>query len=49
VDGCVVVPRAVGEEAVSRALAKVSAEDGTRDALLAGESLRSVFDRFGVL
>lgn len=49
VDGCVSVPSRVAAEAVARALAKASAEDGTRDALLAGESLRAVFDRFGVL
>jgi hypothetical protein len=27
----------------------VTAEDRTRDALVAGESLRQVFERFGVL
>lgn len=49
VDGCLVVPRQVTADAVSRALAKASAEDRTRDALLAGEPLRTVFERFGVL
>jgi len=49
VDGCVVVPKAVGAQAIARAMEKVSAEDRTREALLAGESLRAVFDRFGVL
>jgi regulator of RNase E activity RraA len=49
VDGCVVVPKAIAPQVVERALGKVSAENRTRDALLAGESLRSVFDRFGVL
>jgi regulator of RNase E activity RraA len=49
VDGCVVIPRAITEEAVARALDKVSAEDRTRDALLEGASLREVFARFGVL
>lgn len=49
VDGCVVVPKAVAPQVIGRALEKVSAEDRTREALLAGESLRAVFDRFGVL
>jgi 4-hydroxy-4-methyl-2-oxoglutarate aldolase len=49
VDGCVVAPKGIAAEAVSRALAKASAEDRTREALLAGESLRSVYARFGVL
>ena len=49
IDGCIVAPKGVAAEAVSRALAKASAEDRTREALLAGESLRSVYARFGVL
>jgi 4-hydroxy-4-methyl-2-oxoglutarate aldolase len=49
VDGCVVVPKSVAPRAVERALEKVSAEDSTRQALLAGETLRQVFERFGVL
>lgn len=49
VDGCVVVPKAILGEVVDRALAKASAEDKTREALLAGESLSSVFARYGVL
>ncbi len=49
VDGCVVVPKAIAPQVVARALDKVSAEDRTREALLAGESLRQVLDRFGVL
>jgi regulator of RNase E activity RraA len=49
VDGCVVVPKAVAPRAIERALEKVSAEDSTRQALLAGDTLRQVFDRFGVL
>ena len=49
VDGCVVVPKAVAPRAIERALEKVAAEDSTRQALLAGETLRQVFERFGVL
>jgi regulator of RNase E activity RraA len=49
VDGCVVVPKEIAPQALARALDKVSAEDRTRAALLAGESLNAVFRRFGVL
>jgi regulator of RNase E activity RraA len=49
VDGCVAVPKAVATKVVARAIEKVAAEDRTRDALLAGETLREVFARFGVL
>jgi regulator of RNase E activity RraA len=49
VDGCVAIPEAVAPQVVARALEKVTAEDRTRDALAAGESLRQVFERFGVL
>jgi 4-hydroxy-4-methyl-2-oxoglutarate aldolase len=49
IDGCVIVPKEIAPQAVSRALDKVSAEDRTREALLAGESLNAVFRRFGVL
>jgi 4-hydroxy-4-methyl-2-oxoglutarate aldolase len=49
VDGCVAIPKAVAPQVVARALEKVTAEDRTRDALAAGESLRQVFERFGVL
>jgi 4-hydroxy-4-methyl-2-oxoglutarate aldolase len=49
VDGVVIVPQRIAEEAVKLALAKIEAEDTTRDELLAGESLRSVFARHGVL
>jgi 4-hydroxy-4-methyl-2-oxoglutarate aldolase len=49
VDGVVAVPKAVAPKVVARALEKVAAEDKTRDALLAGETLQQVFDRYGVL
>ena len=49
VDGVVIVPRAIAPEAIRRALAKIEAEDSTREELLAGNSLRSVFERHGVL
>lgn len=49
VDGCVVVPKGIAPQVVDRAFQKVMAEDRTREALRAGDSLRQVFDRFGVL
>jgi 4-hydroxy-4-methyl-2-oxoglutarate aldolase len=48
-DGVVVVPKRLFREAVTLALSKIEAEDTTRDELLAGASLRSVFERHGVL
>lgn len=48
-DGVVVVPRAVEEEALARALRKVSGENSTRDELLRGATLKDVFERHGVL
>jgi regulator of RNase E activity RraA len=49
VDGVVAVPKAIAPKVVARALEKIVAEDKTRDALLAGETLRQVFERYGVL
>ena len=48
-DGAVAVPAGLAAEAVGRALEKVSKEDGVRDALARGSTLRSAYDRFGVL
>ena len=48
-DGVVVVPAALAAEMVRRALEKVSKENGVRDALAEGSTLRSAYDRFGVL
>ena len=48
-DGAVVVPAELADETVRRALAKASKEDGLRDALQAGSTLRAAYDRFGVL
>ena len=48
-DGVVVVPSAIAEKAVALALQKIEAEDTTREELLRGESLKSVFARHGVL
>ncbi|HEV2513145.1 RraA family protein [Bosea sp. (in: a-proteobacteria)] len=49
VDGVVIVPQAIASEVIRLALAKIEAEDSTREELLAGNSLRSVFERHGVL
>ncbi|MBN8929036.1 MAG: dimethylmenaquinone methyltransferase [Rhodospirillales bacterium 69-11] len=49
VDGVVVVPEARAEEVFRAALEKIQAEDTTRAELEAGDSLRAVFARHGVL
>jgi regulator of RNase E activity RraA len=48
-DGVVVVPRAVEEEVLAAALAKVAGENATREALARGEKLADVFKRHGIL
>jgi 4-hydroxy-4-methyl-2-oxoglutarate aldolase len=48
-DGVVVIPREVEEKVVALAIDKVTGENNTRDALRNGESLASVFQRFGIL
>lgn len=49
VDGVVVIPQAIADEVVELAMQKVTSEDHTRDALLAGRTLKEVYDEFGVL
>jgi len=49
VDGVVVIPRAHEHDVLRKALEKVTGENHTRDALRKGESLASVFKRFGIL
>jgi regulator of RNase E activity RraA len=48
-DGAVVVPARLASEAVGRSLDKVSKENRVREALAEGSTLRSAYDRFGVL
>jgi regulator of RNase E activity RraA len=48
-DGVVVVPAGLASETVDRALEKAAKENGVRDALAAGSTLRNAYDRFGVL
>ncbi len=48
-DGVVVVPRALEAEALERAYEKAAKENVSRRDLLKGDSLRAVFDRYGVL
>jgi 4-hydroxy-4-methyl-2-oxoglutarate aldolase len=48
-DGVVVIPRGAEAEVIDRASAKVNKESLSRTELLAGQSLRDVFDRHGVL
>ena len=48
-DGVVVVPCAMEDEVVAAALAKVTGENATREALARGETLADVFRRHGIL
>jgi len=48
-DGIVVVPRAAEEEALRRAAEKAGKESSSRQELLAGKTLRDVYDKYGVL
>jgi len=48
-DGIVVIPQTVEEKALDLALEKVQKESGARKELLAGKTLRQVFDKYGVL
>ena len=48
-DGVVVLPREVEDEVLTRAFEKVTKENHSRRDLLNGDSLRTVFDRYGVL
>ena len=48
-DGIVRVPAALTEKVISLAMEKVQGENTVRSALLAGESVQAVFDRYGIL
>ena len=48
-DGVVIVPRAIEEQVVAAALAKVAGENATREALARGEKLADVFKKHGIL
>lgn len=48
-DGLVVIPQAVEQEAIERAKAKVAGEDRARADLERGDLLRDVYDRYGIL
>jgi regulator of RNase E activity RraA len=48
-DGVIVIPRAVENEVLSRALSKVSGENDTRSELERGAKLADVFARHGIL
>ena len=49
VDGVVAVPAGLVPEVVQRAAQKAEKENGLRDALARGSTLRDAYDRFGVL
>jgi 4-hydroxy-4-methyl-2-oxoglutarate aldolase len=48
-DGVVVVPAAVEDEVIAKAMEKVSGEDTMRDVLRKGANLREVFKEYGIL
>ena len=48
-DGVVVIPRTLENAALRQAFEKVTKENQSRRDLLLGDSLRTVFDRYGVL
>lgn len=49
VDGTVVVPQEVADEAISKAWEKVKGENKVRDALRAGASVAETFAKYGIL
>jgi regulator of RNase E activity RraA len=49
VDGVVIVPEELAEQAFAQALEKVTAEDRVRAELAKGRSVREVFNEYGVL
>ncbi|MCD9023532.1 RraA family protein [Cohnella silvisoli] len=48
-DGIVVVPHALEEEVISKALTKIASENKVRDAIRGGMSVREAFDKYRVL
>jgi regulator of RNase E activity RraA len=48
-DGIVVIPRAIEDEVLLRAAEKAGKESSSRQELMAGRSLREVYDTYGVL
>jgi 4-hydroxy-4-methyl-2-oxoglutarate aldolase len=48
-DGIVAIPGEVEQEVLRLAQERIGKENSTREALLRGESLRAVYDRYGVL
>lgn len=49
VDGIVVIPKNHIDKVIDKAVKKVSAENVVRDELKAGESIKVVFDKYGIL
>ena len=48
-DGCVVVPAAIEDDIIAKAMQKVTGEDKMRDVLRKGASIREVFKEYGIL
>jgi regulator of RNase E activity RraA len=48
-DGVIVIPREARDEAIAKALEKITAENVTRDELAKGAKLKDIYDKYGVL
>jgi regulator of RNase E activity RraA len=49
IDGVVVIPQGLAEQALTRALEKVSGENRVREELARGRSVKEVFEEYGIL
>ncbi|MBP1154901.1 MULTISPECIES: RraA family protein [unclassified Paenibacillus] len=49
IDGIVVIPSAVEEEVISKAMVKVSKENVVRDGIMKGMSVKEAYSKYGVL
>jgi 4-hydroxy-4-methyl-2-oxoglutarate aldolase len=49
IDGVVVIPSAVEEEVISKAISKVNKENVVRDAIIKGMSVKEAYSKYGVL
>jgi 4-hydroxy-4-methyl-2-oxoglutarate aldolase len=48
-DGVVVIPQAISDQVIAKAVSKIEGENATRDELRAGATLGQVFSKYGIL
>ena len=48
-DGVVVIPQAIADDVIAKAVAKIEGENATRDDLRAGATMAEVFRKYGIL